>query len=996
MSRDDLSRTRFRQQLTTSIIAAILSLAALSSLLALWEIKTASLLTSNGITLNNLITSVIVGNLIIALTVSIALFYRLQGLAQCITQRLQSLGDLMKRAAAGESSLKATVEGPQDTHELCQAFNMFMEAFEKRSPPNASHHLSHIKVQFSTTVDHDNSDDALLMRFPKRRILVVTHDFAHQLAAASMLTLSGCEYVIAASNKEAIEAISENVFDLILMACEGTEIDGYKTTNHIRLLEKPLGRRTPILAMIVNPQPDDAEKCYAAEMDDYLSQPILLVDLQRKLKNWLTKTLSDPIVEHSATQTGAKFPLDHSTFNKLREILGPTLQQVVTPFLEDTPKYLACLEQAIQSEDAKEVQMAAHAIKGSSSNLGATHLAVLAKEIEELALNNRIDKIRPLLTHAHQAFEAVQAVLGNEHYLNSRVEGTGETAIAHALIVDDDRSTRTTLRYTLERDGFRVEEAENGEQALSRLERFSPDIILMDAIMPVMDGFIACSRIQKLPLNHSIPVLMITALEDNLSAERAFAAGACDYISKPIHFATLSQRVRRIIEANKAERHIHHLAHNDSLTGLPNRTAFIEQLKRHTMHTEHNPNTHLALLFLNLDRFKNINDSLGHHIGDRLLAAVSQRIRNSIRGTDYMARLGGDEFAILLANLTDASTASTAAQHICASLAKPFRIDTHDIFVTARLGIALYPDDTTEAGLLLKYADTAMHQSRKGNTTFRFFKAEMEHAISERMRLEHDLREALALNQLEVFYQPQIQLDSGQIIGTEALVRWRHATRGFVSPMDFIPLAEETGLIAPLGEWVMQAACKQLKVWVDAGMPPLRMAVNISVQQLLNKDFAKIVERIVTETGIPPELLELEITESTLMENAQDTLEVLHQLRQLGVRMSIDDFGTGYSSLAYLKRFPVDIIKIDRSFVKDVPGEADANAIATGIIVLAHSLRLKVVAEGVETEPQLRFLQDQNCDIMQGYYISKPVPAEQLSEEFFTKSHFNNNESSFQ
>jgi diguanylate cyclase (GGDEF)-like protein len=508
----------------------------------------------------------------------------------------------------------------------------------------------------------------------------------------------------------------------------------------------------------------------------------------------------------------------------------------------------------------------------------------------------------------------------------------------------------------------------------------------MDAVMPVMDGFTACARVQELPNGRAIPVLMITALEDNSSVERAFAAGACDYIPKPIHFAVLSQRVRRIIEANQAEKRIRHLAYNDLLTGLPNRALFMEQLGRR-IELARVAGDAVAVLFLDLDRFKNVNDTLGHDVGDRLLVAVAQRLRRSVRNADCVARLGGDEFTVVLAEVVGPNAAVTAAQNICRALSTPFQIDGHDIFVTTSVGISMYPHDATDVGTLLKHADTAMYRAKRTSSGFQFFEASMEHSISEHVRMENDLRRALERNEIEVFYQPQARVDNGRIVGAEALVRWRHPTRGMVSPAEFIPLAEETGLINPLGEWVLRTACAQMQEWTNAGLPSMRIAVNLSVKQLLQKNFAAIVEQVLADTGLPPRLLELEITESTLMENAQHTLEALHRLRSLGVRLSIDDFGTGYSSLSYLKRFPVDIIKIDRSFVRDVPHDVDDAAIVTGIIALAHSLRLDVVAEGVETESQLRFLKEQSCDLLQGFYLSQAVPAEQFARDLIAKAH---------
>ncbi|MEO8600407.1 MAG: EAL domain-containing protein, partial [bacterium] len=726
--------------------------------------------------------------------------------------------------------------------------------------------------------------------------------------------------------------------------------------------------------MTANSQPGDLEKCLAAGMDDYLAKPLTLVALRHKLEHWLAKGTA---TEHTVDEmpplaTVDECPLDRVVFNKLREILGPALQHAVTPFLEDVPIYLDQLEQAVHRRDAEAARAAAHTIKGCSSNLGANNLTRCAKAVEELALKQQIDEIRLLLPQLCLAFDEVALLLGSEVMLENQRPAKPEESSILVLVVDDDRSTRSALHHTLSRDGFRVEEAENGAQALLLLKRIQPDVILMDALMPVMDGFTTCARLQELPNGQAIPVLMITALDDNLSVERAFAAGASDYIPKPIHFAVLSQRVRRIVDANRTEQRIRHLAYNDPLTDLPNRALFFKQLER-CIEQARQSGEMVAVLFLDLDRFKNVNDSFGHAVGDRLLAAVAQRIRRNVRSVDCIARLGGDEFTVVLADMTSLNAAATAAQNICRSLSSPFQIDGHDIFVSTSIGISLYPNDGIDAGALLKHADTAMYRAKKGHYGFKFFEAAMEFAVSEQMRLESDLREALNRQELEVYYQPQARLDNGQVVGMEALLRWHHPTRGPVSPVEFIPVAEETGLINPIGEWVLRTACTQLQTWLKSGMPPMRMAVNLSVRQLLQENFTATVEQVLADTGLPPQLLELEITESTLMENAQDTLQALQRLRRLDVRLSIDDFGTGYSSLAYLKRFPVNTIKIDKSFVDDVPHDADDAAIIKGIIALAHSLRLEVVAEGVETESQLRFLRDQSCDLMQGYFLSKPV-----------------------
>jgi diguanylate cyclase (GGDEF)-like protein len=830
---------------------------------------------------------------------------------------------------------------------------------------------------------HMPEQQALALAAPNRkefRILVAEDNRTNQMVAAGMLAMNGCSCEFAANGREALEAARIGHFDLILMDCSMPEMDGYEATAHIRDHEKTTGRRTPLVAMTANTQRGDAEKCLAAGMDDYLAKPITLVELRQKLDRWLPRGDDQ---RAAATIDSApdidEAPIDQGLFAKLREIMGPALAQAVSPFLEDTPQYLLDLETAVHARDADTARAKAHAIKGSSGNLGATLLAQLAKEAEELAIDGHPELIVPLLTRLRVAYNAVANALA--------IEVTGEDSVSQAdtddvpqvLVVDDDRSTRSTLRYTLQRDGFRVEEAADGAQALMMLKRFQPDVILMDAVMPVMDGFTACARMQELPGGSSIPVLMITALEDNSSVERAFAAGASDYIPKPIHYAVLSQRVRRIIEANRAEKRIRHLAYNDLLTGLPNRTLFFDLLGQAVDQARANSHR-LAVLFMDLDRFKYVNDNLGHDVGDRLLVAVAQRVRRTVRAVDVLARLGGDEFTIVLNDVDGPAPAAAAAQNICRVLAAPFQIDGHDIFVTASVGIALYPHDGLDVPTLVKHADSAMYRAKKTNTGFQFYEASMEHTMSEHVRLESDLRRALENNELEVYYQPQARLHDQQIIGMEALVRWKHATRGMVPPNEFIPLAEETGLINPLGEFVLRRACAQLRTWIDKGLPKLRVAVNLSVRQLLQKNFADTVEAVLIDTDLPPELLELEITESTLMEHAQDTLQALHRLRSLGVRLSIDDFGTGYSSLSYLKRFPVDIIKIDRSFVRDVAQDADDAAIVAGIIALAHSLRLEVVAEGVETEAQLNYLRAQKCDLLQGYYLSQAVPAAQFEQ----------------
>ncbi|MYN45840.1 EAL domain-containing protein [Pseudoduganella sp. FT93W] len=815
---------------------------------------------------------------------------------------------------------------------------------------------------------------------PRFRVLVAEDNRTNQMVAAGMLALNDCACVFAADGAEAVRAAQREQFDLILMDCSMPEMDGYEATAHIRLAELASGRRTPLLAMTANTQSGDAEKCLAAGMDDYLAKPITLVELRRKLEKWLPLLDVLPPPQPVAMNSAGPCPVNRAVFEPLCQVLGASLPQAIEPYLEDAPRCIDDVQQALATGNFTLARERAHTLKGASANLGAEALAQLAQQVEEYAARGQGELLAPLLVPLRSQYAALAGFLQAQLRVISPALEQHDDSLAQVLIVDDDRSTRSTLRHTLQRDGFQVEEAADGAQALAMLAVWQPDVILMDAMMPVMDGFTACARMQQLPHGSEIPVLMITALQDNASVEKAFAAGASDYIPKPIHYAVLSQRVRRIIEGNRAEKRIRHLAYNDVLTNLPNRTLFFDLLAQRISRAGEQQQQ-LGVLFMDLDRFKYVNDNLGHHIGDRLLQAVAQRVRQTVRDDDTVARLGGDEFTVVLDHLDSPAAAATAAQNIVRALSAPFPIDGNDIFVTASVGIAMYPHDGLDVASLVKHADSAMYRAKRTNSGFQFYEASMELSISEHVRLESDLRHAMLQgHQLEVYYQPQARMQDGSILGMEALLRWHHPLRGLIPPDQFVPLAEETGLIIPIGEWVLRSACTQLQSWRAEGMPDLRVAVNLSVRQLLQKNFSATVASILAESGLPPAMLELEITESTLMENAQDTLATLHSLHGLGVRLSIDDFGTGYSSLSYLKRFPVDILKIDRSFVQDVPQDSDDMAIVSAIIALAHSLRLEVVAEGVETEAQLAFLRARQCDLLQGYYLSPALPARQCAE----------------
>ena len=436
----------------------------------------------------------------------------------------------------------------------------------------------------------------------------------------------------------------------------------------------------------------------------------------------------------------------------------------------------------------------------------------------------------------------------------------------------------------------------------------------------------------------------------------------------------IGSQIGLFIARKQAEERIRHLAHYDELTGLANRSMFSQRLS-HALAQARRNGMQLAVLFIDLDRFKNINDTLGHEAGDSVLKEVAERLQGCLRESDTVGRLGGDEFVVLLEGIPQSMHCAEVAQKILTAVARPFALDTQEFHLTASIGISTYPADSEDVQSLLKNADIAMYRAKElGKNNFQFYSAQMNIHTLERLALESSLRGALERNEFLLHYQPKVDIRSGRIIGMEALVRWQHPTKGLIPPMQFIPLAEETGLIVPIGEWVLRTACARNKSWQEQGLPPLRIAVNLSARQFTHENLLQDVARVLNETGLDAAFLELEITESMVMHDPEHAIELLNKLKAMGISISIDDFGTGYSSLSYLKRFPIDSVKIDRSFIRDLPLDGDDAAITQAIIAMAHGLKLKVIAEGVETGEQLSFLRAHKCDEMQGYYFSKPLP----------------------
>ncbi|MEG3640781.1 two-component system response regulator [Magnetococcus sp. PR-3] len=688
------------------------------------------------------------------------------------------------------------------------------------------------------------------------------------------------------------------------------------------------------------------------------------------------------------------------------------------------------------------------------------------------------------------------------------LDANGRTPLV--MVVDDDPAIQTLLCHFMKKIGWSYVTAEHGQQAIDKIPKDQPDVILMDAKMPVMDGFEACKRIKEDPATAHIQILIITSLEDDESINRAYEVGASDYVPKPIHWVSLQNRVRFLYKMMMAERQLTltskvfenttegivvtdseaqitnvnpsfesitgydrqevlgkninllqsgrhdsrfynkmwrtllddgkwqgevwnrrkngeiypqwvnisairtpdgqtesyvgvfsdltrikeseenllYLSGHDALTELPNRLLFNDRLNQ-TLAEAADSGSRVAILIVDLDRFKVINDSMGHEVGDNLLTQIADRLKEICPAKTTLARLGGDEFGIILPAMSRNRDASQLAQEVLDRIALPMVINEVEVSIGTSIGMTIFPIDGEKPSTLMRNAETAMyHAKQSGRNNFQFYRSELNTASLARILLESGLRNAVEREEFLLFYQPQMEVATGKLIGMEALIRWQHPEQGMVSPGEFIPLAEETGLVIPMGQWALKEACRQSKVWMDQTGVPLRISVNLSGIQFRLTDFTDMVINTVKESGLPAHFLELELTESIAMGDVEETLEKLTILSDYGVLLAIDDFGTGFSSLSYLKKFPIDTLKIDQSFVRNCTTDSEDAAIIRAFINLAHSLNLEVIAEGVEHEEQLTFLAQESCDEIQGYFYGRPLNAENFEtfmQEAFAK-----------
>ncbi len=559
------------------------------------------------------------------------------------------------------------------------------------------------------------------------------------------------------------------------------------------------------------------------------------------------------------------------------------------------------------------------------------------------------------------------------------------------LLVEDDEDDYVITRDMLSEIGgasYTLDWTPTYNTAFEAIKENKHDVYLFDYRLGEHSGLELLREIVK--SGSKSPVIMLTGQGDHEVDIEAMRSGAADYLIKgKIDASALEHSIRYAIERKKAEERILFLAYYDSLTSLPNRILFKDRLYQSLVMAKRHQRL-LAILFLDLDNFKRINDTLGHPAGDELLKQAAVRLSNYIRKSDsisrysadefstVLARLGGDEFTILLTEIAQAHDTIKVAQRILDAIAQPFDIEGQEVFITASIGIAIYPIDGEDVDTLLKNCDTAMyHAKNEGRNNYKFYEQSLNKTALDILTLENNLRKALDKQEFIVYYQPRIDIRTRNIVGLEALIRWRHPQKGMIPPSEFIPMAEENGLIVPIGEWVLNEACKQNKTWQAKGFAPVFISVNLSGKQFKQQNLIKVIQQALSETALDPRYLELEITES-IIQDTGSTAVILCDLRNLGLKISVDDFGTGYSSLSYLRRFPVDALKIDRSFVKDATKDMDSAAIVKAIIAMSHCLKLRVVAEGVETEEQLKFLSDEGCDEFQGYLISPPLPADEV------------------
>ncbi len=948
------------------------------------------------------------------------------------------------------------------------------------------------------------------------KILLAEDNLVNQEVALGMLRALSCQVDLAENGEEAVIAAKAKRYDLILMDCHMPEMNGFTASQQIRDDEKQQGiSRIPIVALTADIKKGIEVECGEAGMDGYLSKPFSQAKLSALLSQWLTPTAeaSSSTAEQSPHDVLEK-RLDTDVLAQLRQLSSTTgrdiLGKSVRFFLQQTPEDIIRLHQSVAQNDYESVRTIAHSLKSSSANLGAMTLSQLFQRLEDRAhdecaeviseLLPAIDALLPeVLYELRQEIDIDKESIANLPEEKQLPQATSAPSI---LLIDDDAGFRLTTSEALKATGFSVREASDGELALSELDQSIPDLILLDAIMPGIDGFEVCEQIRKRSDTRNIPVIILTGLGDMESVNRAFQSGATDFIVKPINYAVLSSRIRfqlrvadnlmeldisrgwlanaqrisgigywqwdsstdkieiseqlaemlaigdissinsltdyinlihpqdqefirsniltacqsgeassedyrlltlhsetlvvhqelarpensgdivlgtvqNITQQRESEKMIRQLAYSDALTGLANRAYFYKHLED-VIKASHRRNERFAILFLDLDEFKEINDSLGHDAGDILLKQIAQHLKKAVREVDFVARLGGDEFCIVSCDISDQYDAAYIANRCLEEINVPVDLGKQVVRPRCSIGIAYFPDDGDDSRSLMKAADSAMYAAKEsGKHRYVFYQPDFTRQAEERLQIEQDLRLSIDKKELVLHYQPQVDLRTGRMMGIEALVRWNHPTRGMILPQEFIDIAERIGFIKPLGHWVLETACQQAIAWNKAGLPHFKLAVNICSSHFQDSGFIKMVEKILADSGFPGSSLEFEVTES-VTHPVRKNVSTFDHLQKMGIKLAIDNFGTGYSSLASLMQLPIDSLKIDRLFIADMLQDPKSSMLLGTIVGVAHALGHIVVADGLEQEDQVKVLNAIGCDVIQGDFFSKPVPADEI------------------
>ena len=952
----------------------------------------------------------------------------------------------------------------------------------------------------------------------KGNILLAEDNTINQEVARGILKMIGCHVELANNGVEVCDRSASRDFDLILMDCHMPVMDGFTATSKIRAREIEEHRqKTPIIALTADVQKGVIEQCEQSGMDGYLSKPYTRKQLQQLLEKWLpagsTTTSSEPIPSPrpQVRRKETHFLLEPDALENLRSIVTSDgeslLSKTIKLFLESIPEEAASLKNAVEAKDASTIAHIAHNLKSAFANLGITIMTSQAAELEKAGRSGQLENtehiISDLLSELPQVLLALEYELASETNEVAAVSSNiSQQNRSRILIIDDDPGFRLITHSVLSTAGFIVDEADCGAEGLEKVNEQLPDLILLDAIMPNMDGFETCRLLKKNPALTDIPIIMATGLEDINSIHNAFDAGASDFIAKPINFPILLQRVNfglrtgqitaelrssklqlsvaqriarlgywtwdtnrdeftiseqlaglcgidltifegslnafislihpqdrdfvkdviasathsnaiqhieyrinitptEVIEVQQeiealtskntvfitgivqdishkkqTEKQIHRLAYFDHLTGLANR-SYYQQRMEDIIKSATQKKAQFALMFIDLDSFKSINDRFGHHIGDVFLQEIANRLKQIAREIDFIVRLGGDEFCIILNNIIDEASVAEIAKRCLQKINQPLSLSNQQLQPKASIGIAIFPKDGTSEAELLKAADTAMYLAKHtGKQRYIFYAPHMAYQAQQRLEKENMLREASAKDQFMLVYQPQVCVDTGKMIGVEALARWQHPEKGIIPPNDFIALAEQLGLISQLGYWALKTACEQIAQWHEAGFPYLKIGVNISAAYFQDPSLLDTIKEILYSTQIPPQYLQLEISETGLQSVGQ--IEIFNQLRQIGVKIVIDDFGSGFSSLASLKQLPLDGLKIDKMFIDDLLSNPHTPLLLGTIIGLANALNFDLIAEGVEYQEQAIVMHGLGCPIMQGYFFSRPVASSEI------------------